>query len=208
MDHLTPIEKKQDSQQESSQSTLPKKSFKKVFKEISATKENKKQQDSELSSNQNQELKPSPFSIGLFQNQSIEETTPLFSINNVSEIPPLFDELSHSLEGHMITLIQNKGDTHLSTTFIKEDSIFNGLEINLDHFDTAPHSFNVNLYGTPEAAQVLTENLPLLMAKLEKKLPQMQFQFLPPFIKDERKMKAPVKSQKAKNIVTQVRSSF
>ena len=201
MDQLTPVEKKMDSQKESTDSAHPKKSFKKVLEE---TKEKRQNQDEP----QDHDEKPSPFSIGLFipSPQSADEVVELTDIRQF--VPIQIEELTSTLEVHMITLVENGDDTHLSTTYVKENSIFNGLEINLDHFSTAPHSFNLNLYGSPEAAELLTENLPLLMAKLEKKLPQMQFHCLPPFIKDDRKVSRPIKSQKAKNIVTQVRSSF
>lgn len=162
----------------------PTKSFKTVVQQKTKDK-NKKEE------------KSSPFS-GVFSLPSQIEKSASASTTSLS---PSLDHLMEHLEDHMLTLIETSdGDTHLTTTYQREGSIFDGCEIHLDHFSTAPHSFRIHLYGSPQAAQLLDANLSVLIARLEKNLPDMQFHILPPFLKNEAKAHEPNRKADKKNM--------
>lgn len=64
----------------------------------------------------------------------------------------------------LITVEQSKG---VSTTTVKislPGTVYHGSEIKLDHYDTAPHSFNIQLIGSPEAIKSFTANFDDLAA--------------------------------------------
>lgn len=55
-----------------------------------------------------------------------------------------------------------------------ENSILFGTVISVEHYKTAPDSFNVRLMGTPQAVNVYNDNLGQLMAAFQK--PELKFQ--------------------------------
>lgn len=60
------------------------------------------------------------------------------------------------------TVEQYKGISKTTITLNLPGSPFDGCKIQLDHYDTAPHSFNLQLLGTPHANQLFTENIDTL----------------------------------------------
>jgi hypothetical protein len=92
---------------------------------------------------------------------SIVETPAYASLS-----PNLF-ELFEQMVGLITIEHSNKG---VSTTRIKlsmPGSIFHECEIQLEHYDTAPHSFNIQLLGTPAAIKTFSSNISKLVASFD-----------------------------------------
>ena len=66
-------------------------------------------------------------------------------------------------------------------------SVLDGSQIVIDHYDTAPQSFNLQLSGSPEAADLLSTNLASLQASLQthQTLQGFQVHILPPALSEK-----------------------
>ena len=77
--------------------------------------------------------------------------------------------------------------THESTNGISRTTVTlemqGGIEIQIDHYDTHPHSFNIELAGSPAAVLAMSAHLPSLLSNLEKRLPTFEIRLLSPVIK-------------------------
>ena len=104
-----------------------------------------------------------------------------------SLLPAGLEEVAAALEHYTVTLIKEEGIAKLETTYFKEGSIFDGLEVNLHHYDSAPDAMKIALYGTPEAARMLDAQVVNLMNRLNAKMPDVKFDINPPFIKTKPK---------------------
>ncbi|MBS0586042.1 MAG: hypothetical protein JSR76_07085 [Verrucomicrobia bacterium] len=90
----------------------------------------------------------------------------LFALNKADAIPiPSYTMLpSHVFElfermvGYM-TIEQNKGVSETTIKLSMPGSVFHNCELVIQHYDTAPSSFNVQLLGTPQAVTIFRDNL-------------------------------------------------
>jgi len=73
-----------------------------------------------------------------------------------------------------------------------EGSALHGSEIVIDHYDTAPHSFNLQLSGTPEATDLFATNLASLQFSLQAHpvLQGFQVNVLPPTLGEKSELYA------------------
>lgn len=86
----------------------------------------------------------------------------------VTDTSELSLEISSLIE-EMANYVKIESENGISTITVKigmEGSLFNGAEVVIDHYDTAPHSFNLQLMGTPEATELFNANLGALRASL------------------------------------------
>ena len=104
---------------------------------------------------------------------------------DIKEVSLHLYDLAQDLTTHMIELTTSNDIATLTTTYQKEGSPFNNLEIFVDHYSTAPSSFNIELYGQPAAADILTKRCPQLIERLASIMPGHQFNLSPPFIRSE-----------------------
>ena len=171
----------------------PKRPFSEVKKGLDEKKEKIKDPDDGAPRH------PSLFDLGVLSLNTplAMESSPAMS---VSEISPLFDQLAAELAKHAMTIEIDGSDTHINATYLSEGSPFHLLEINLDHYGSAPDAFHIELLGSPEAAKNLDTHLPTLMAKLEARLPQMQIHMSPPFLKKEERVAPRVQKAKQKSV--------
>jgi len=107
-------------------------------------------------------------------------------LSSLEEVGSLSLEMQ-ALVDKMADFVQVESQNGISTTTISvgmEDgmSLFNGSEIQIDHYDTAPHSFNIQLSGTPEAIEIFAQQLGNLQAALQQRLSHFQIQLLPPYL--------------------------
>ena len=87
----------------------------------------------------------------------------------------------------MVDFIQLESEKGISTTTVMiemEDSPFNGSEITIKHYDTAPHSFTIQLSGSSEAIADFHLNLPALLEALQVRLETFQINLLPPYLNE------------------------
>lgn len=75
-------------------------------------------------------------------------------------------ELFEKMVGVM-TIEQTKGVSKTTITLNMPGSVFHGSEIHLDHYDTAPHAYNVQLLGSPQAVAYFNANINDLVAAFQ-----------------------------------------
>lgn len=95
------------------------------------------------------------------------ETTPSYA-----KLSPEVYELFEKMGGVMM-IQQNQGITTTTMTINLPNSVFNGTEIILNQYSTAPHSYNIQLIGSSEAVKVFTANL----SKLENAFKAAHYNF-------------------------------
>lgn len=100
-------------------------------------------------------------------------------------LSPAMQELATSLD-NWIVLEQNKG---VSTIEIQlegkgkgeENTFLEGTTVRIEHYDTHPHSFNIQLFNqAPSIVLDLTTQLPTLLQALQHRLPHFHIHLLPP----------------------------
>ncbi|WP_420422047.1 hypothetical protein [Simkania sp.] len=100
----------------------------------------------------------------------------------ISELSPAMEELLSQME-HYLSIESQNGVSSTELTLELPDPYgqFHGTVIQIDHYDTHPHSFNV-LLMSPDASAVddLTAHLPTLLKALQTKLEHFQINLLPP----------------------------
>ena len=67
----------------------------------------------------------------------------------------------------------DKGITTTTMNINMPNSVFNGAQVILDQYSSAPHSYNLQLIGSPEAVKLFTSN----MTQLENSFKQANFNF-------------------------------
>lgn len=87
--------------------------------------------------------------------------TPPDSTPEYSKLSPEVYELFEKMGGVM-TIKQDEGITTTTMKIAMPNSVFDGSEIILEKYDTAPHSYNLQLVGSPEAVKRFSDNLPKL----------------------------------------------
>ncbi|MCB1085309.1 MAG: hypothetical protein KDK60_04330, partial [Chlamydiia bacterium] len=112
--------------------------------------------------------------------------TPAEAAPAYSKLSPEVYELFEKMAGVMI-IQQDKGETTTTININMPESVFNGAQVVLEQYSTAPHSYNLQLVGSPAAVKVFTENL----KSLENSFKQANFNFetniLNPIISQEKK---------------------
>lgn len=152
---------------------LPKRSFKEVMRGKEKSKQNKEEEKTVFDFAREEEKRPSnpllkeeekgPFSppsqVSLVAEGSSEISRP----EEISmEISPLVEEMAH--------YIKIESDNGISTTTVEialEGSVFHGTEVVIKHYDTNPHSFNLQLAGSPEAVELFAAKLTSLQDQLQ-----------------------------------------
>ena len=74
-----------------------------------------------------------------------------------SKLSPELYELFEKAGG-MMMIQTDSGITTTTVMLNMPDTIFNDAQIVLDKYSTAPHAFNLQLIGSPEAVQSFSEN--------------------------------------------------
>lgn len=92
-----------------------------------------------------------------------------------SDVFELLEKLSTAL-----ILEKTKGISTTTIVIDNPDSAINGTEIEIKHYDTAPHSFHLNITTTPELHHDISSNILFLNQRLLHILPECKFFFSPP----------------------------
>jgi len=87
------------------------------------------------------------------QASSPTEATPAYT-----KLSPEVHELFEKMGGVMMVQV-DKGVTTTTMDINMPNSVFNGAQVILDQYSTAPHSYNVQLIGSAEAVKAFSENL-------------------------------------------------
>lgn len=75
-----------------------------------------------------------------------------------SQLHPQVYDLFEKMVGVMI-IEQHKGVTTTTMTINMKNSVFDGSQIVLEHYSTAPNAFNIQLVGSPQAQQLFNDNI-------------------------------------------------
>ena len=84
-----------------------------------------------------------------------------------THLNPNVFELFERMVGTMMIQIHDKGHTQTTVTINMKGSIFDGSKIILDHYSSAPNSFNVEIATTAKGRELLMDNLNLLTKSFE-----------------------------------------
>jgi hypothetical protein len=103
-----------------------------------------------------------------------------------AQFSPHIYELFQKLVG-MMTVMQFQGKTTTSIVLNMPNSSLNGAHIDIEHFDTAPHAFNVQIFANPEGQKIFSNNLESLEQQLKLNLPQFDINVKKPLLLDESK---------------------
>ncbi len=85
---------------------------------------------------------------------------------SLHRLPPDVYEFFEKTVGVLI-IEQNKGITTTTITLTMPNSVLNGAQVILDHYSSAPNSFNLQLLGTPEAVNYFNQNIDDLLAAFQ-----------------------------------------
>ncbi len=83
-----------------------------------------------------------------------------------TRLPSETFELFQKMVG-LMTIEQTKGISKTTVTLNMPGSVFDKCQIQIDHYDTAPHSFNVQLFGNAQAVAHFNTNLNDLAAAFQ-----------------------------------------
>ena len=82
----------------------------------------------------------------------LQTETPVYAT-----LPSQVYELFEKMIGLMM-IQEYKGVSITTIKLSMPGSVFNGCEIKLEHYDTAPHAFNIQLLGNPDAVELFNAN--------------------------------------------------
>lgn len=101
-----------------------------------------------------------------------------------ASLHPQIFELFEKMVGIM-TIQEQQGVTTTTVTVNMKDSIFDGAQIILDHYSTAPNAFNVTIAASPEAQAMLNANVDNLAASFEASKLSFQINLRRPVLLEE-----------------------
>ncbi|MEM7174882.1 MAG: hypothetical protein AAF443_02995 [Chlamydiota bacterium] len=103
-----------------------------------------------------------------------------------SKLSPEVYELFEKVGGVM--MVQNDGGiTTTTVTLNMPDTVFNDAQIVLDKYSTAPHAFNLQLIGSPEAVQAFSDNIDQLSQAFKDAQYNFEVNILSPILQTKEK---------------------
>lgn len=156
-----------------------------------------KKEKKESSSQRKKEVDPAPQHGEVQGTLTTIVTGETLTTTSISELTP---EMAHLMEkmANFIHVESQNGVTTTSVIVVMEGSVLNGAQIILDHYDTAPHSFNLQLSGSPEGIDLFAANLATLQSSLQthQALQGFQIQILPPILNEKSDLHLRAKEKK------------
>ncbi len=196
-DRTSPLTHKQTEKKQESQNPKPKRSFKEVLGELhkrspfnpSQRKESVFDLSARNKKKANKEHAPA---------QTVEQPKPITDrhaskteeLSSISELSAVSRELIEKLVDAII--LESKNGISTTTVMIETEnpnSMFNGTTVMINHYDTAPHSFHIQLSGSPEAMNELSPYLPSLHTQLTERLDGFVIDLLPPALSQDKPTK-------------------
>jgi hypothetical protein len=115
------------------------------------------------------------------------------SVASFTQLPPQILEMFEKLVGVM-TVLQYQGVSTTSITLNMPNTMLDGTTIDIEHYDTAPHAFNIQIYATPQAQEYISQNVQTLQTQLRTTLPNFDITIREPLLigktQEEKKRKA------------------
>ncbi len=128
-------------------------------------------------------------------------------LSPLSEVKGLSLEMRALLD-KMADYVQLESHNGVSTTTVSVEmkeglSCFNGSEIRIEHYDTAPHAFNIQLTGNTEAVEIFAQHLASLQVALQQRLEHFHIQLLPPILSEKMQPFESYKKERKKHMHTE-----
>jgi len=117
---------------------------------------------------------------------------PIPAVASAAEVPaysklsPEVHELFEKMGGVML-IQQDKGITTTTMNINMPGSVFNGTQVVLSQYSTAPNSFNIQLIGNPESVKLFSQNLDGLKESFRQANFNFETNILKPIIATSRK---------------------
>lgn len=116
----------------------------------------------------------------------LEASTTVQEVGKISgELSPLIEEMAH-----VIVIESHKGISKTTVTLSLDNSLFDGTEVVIEHYDTDPHSFNLQIGGSPEAVEIFQAQLQTLEHSLKhhETLQGFHVRLLNPIIQEKKEL--------------------
>ncbi len=123
---------------------------------------------------------------GIQEGMASLEVGESFSVSSMTKLSPEMAVLVEKMANFILIASQNGVST--TTVMVEMDgSVLDGSQVVIDRYDTAPPSFNLQLSGSPEAADLLSANLASLQDSLQTNpiLQNFQVHVLPPVLSEK-----------------------
>ncbi|MCK4934024.1 MAG: hypothetical protein KAR79_00395 [Simkaniaceae bacterium] len=111
--------------------------------------------------------------------ESTPNIAPTTAAPAYTKLNPQVFELFEKMVG-LITIQKDTGVTTTTITINMKNSVFDGSEIVLEHYSTAPNSFNIRLQAAPEAVALLSANMTALVESFKQTTVDYSVNVLPP----------------------------
>ncbi len=116
----------------------------------------------------------------LIDSPSLDASAPPSYSRLSSQVYELFERLVG-----LITIQQLSGNSKTTVTLNMPDSVFHNSEIVLEKFSTAPHTFNVQLLGSPQAVALFEANMNDLVAAFQDTKRAFEINIQRPYLLDK-----------------------
>lgn len=113
--------------------------------------------------------------------QPFAAVTPPAEAPPYSQLSPQTYELFEKMVGTILVQTYS-GDTSTTVTLNMPNSIFNGAQVILDRYSTAPQAFNLQLVGTPQAVDAFNANMADLVAAFKQSQHAFEVNLLKPVL--------------------------
>ena len=116
----------------------------------------------------------------------IEKTSHVTTQESAEVLPADVSSLVEEMADY-VTMESFNGISKTTVEIGKEGSLFAGTLIEIDHYDTAPQSFNLQLIGSPESVELFLKHLGALQLSLNahEMLKQFEVHLMSPILKTE-----------------------
>jgi hypothetical protein len=95
--------------------------------------------------------------------------------NMPSDVFTLFEKMVG-----LMTIQKENGKSTTTVTLNMAGSVFDKSELVLEHYDTAPHAYNVQFFGSPESVEKFAKNFSLLNSAINESKLSFSINILPP----------------------------
>lgn len=141
---------------------------------------------------------PSPFQLHAEISAKVHSNTQASS-KTTAEIKPgqVISSVQEIIQRSVSAIEMTRVEGKTEMTFHYESKTFDSVEIHIDHYDTSPHSFNIEIRGNEMLQKQVLERQMQLEVQLAEKLPHHRCHVLPPVFKafTKKREKAIVKTE-------------
>ncbi|MCH9811405.1 hypothetical protein K0U07_01420 [bacterium] len=109
---------------------------------------------------------------------------------------PTVQQIAMPIVSH-IKLMKDRGIT--KTHFLIESKTFGEIEVSLTMYDTAPHSFHLQMYGAKKLQEISMQQQSILKHNIESNVPKIVLHMAPPLLRKRDRFTSPSKKKIAQS---------